>query len=123
MKSILKPTASISPLLRNSPLIKSRKMSPKKPMPDKLQNNLLYDVGASDNSYSSAGSNRSPSSYEGSPASIVSEHRLDSPSQHRTRTAVRSEEEQQAAAKERERQDLLAHREARRKSLGEDMNG
>lgn len=44
-----------------------------------------------------------------------------SPSQYRTRIVVRSEEEQQAAAKERERHELLAHKEARRKSLGETL--
>ena len=35
-----------------------------------------------------------------------------------TRVAVRTEEEQQAAARERERQEVLAHKDARRKSLG-----
>ena len=41
-----------------------------------------------------------------------------SPSESETRVAVRSEAEQQAAAKERERQEVLAHKDARRKSLG-----
>ena len=41
-----------------------------------------------------------------------------SPVQGQTRIAVRTEEEQQAAAKERARQELLAHKDARRKSLG-----
>ena len=35
-----------------------------------------------------------------------------------TRIAVRTEEEQQAAAREREKQDILERRDARRKSLG-----
>ena len=39
-------------------------------------------------------------------------------SQSPTRVAVRTEEEQQAAARERERQEMLAHKDARRKSLG-----
>lgn len=40
------------------------------------------------------------------------------PVQGQTRVAVRTEEEQQEAAKERARQDVLAHKDARRKSLG-----
>lgn len=41
-----------------------------------------------------------------------------SPSRSPARVALRTEEEQQAAVKERERQELLAHKDARRKSLG-----
>ena len=35
-----------------------------------------------------------------------------------TRVALRTEEEQQAAVREKERQEMLAHKDARRKSLG-----
>lgn len=40
-------------------------------------------------------------------------------SESQTSVAVRTETEQQAAAKERERREVLAHKDARRKSLGE----
>lgn len=62
-----------------------------------------------------------PDPPDGSSVPISSKSELVSPSQYRTRIVVRSEEEQQAAAKERERHELLAHKEARRKSLGETM--
>lgn len=39
-------------------------------------------------------------------------------SQDHGRVAIRTEEEQQAAAREREQQDLVARKDARRKSLG-----
>ena len=41
-----------------------------------------------------------------------------SPGRAQTRVAVRTEEEQQAAVLERERQDLIARKDARRRSLG-----
>ena len=41
-----------------------------------------------------------------------------SPSRSPARIALRTEEEQQAAAREKERQEIQANREARRKSLG-----
>lgn len=121
MKSILKPTAPISPIRRRSPLTKSRNLSPKKSTPDKTQSNPVYDVAVGKNSNPSAGSNSLLNNSGGSSGSISSNSGLVSPSQYRTRIVVRSEEEQQAAAKERERHELLAHREARRKSLGETM--
>ena len=44
---------------------------------------------------------------------------LVSPDHGQARVAVRTEEQQQAAVEERERQELLAHKDARRKSLGQ----
>lgn len=52
---------------------------------------------------------------------VASPQKTDSPSRSPTRVAVRTEEEQQAAAKERERQEMLSHKDARRKSLGESV--
>lgn len=65
-----------------------------------------------------SGSNELPNPFE-IPASLTnSTSDLLSPSEGQTRVAVRTETEQQAAAKERERQEVLAHKDARRKSLG-----
>lgn len=120
MKSILKPTTPISPTRRSSPLNKSRNLSPKKKStPDKKQGKPVSDVAVWKNSNPPAGSNRPLNPVEESFGSISSQSGLLSHSQHRTTIVVRSEEEQQAAAKERERQELITHREARRKSLGE----
>ena len=44
---------------------------------------------------------------------------LASPEHGQTRVAVRTEEEQQAAVEDRERQEFLARKDARRKSLGQ----
>ena len=112
MKSILKPTIPISPMRRNSPLTKPRNMSPKKPTPDTMQNDWKTSKFLAE-------SNRMPDPSEEPSQPISSVSGLLSPSQYRTRIFVRSEEEQQAAAKERERHELLAQKEARRKSLGE----
>lgn len=119
MKSILKPTAPISPPRRSSPRNNGRNLSPKKSLPDKTQSTSASEVAVWKSSNPPVGIGRLPNPFEGSSESIISNLGLISPSQHRTRVVVRSEEEQQAAAKERERQELLAHREARRKSLGE----
>lgn len=119
MKSILKPTVSISPVRRHSPRAKSRGQSPKKSTPEKMQNDPRYDLPVRNNSKSLAESTSMLDHLDGSSGHISSKSGLVSPSQYRTRIVVRSEEEQQAAAKERERHELLAHKEARRKSLGE----
>lgn len=46
-----------------------------------------------------------------------------SPTGEHGRIMVRTEEEQQASAKERERQDMVARKDARRKSLGKRLTG
>ena len=61
-----------------------------------------------------SGNNGLPNPFEG-PADPTTSF---SPSQNRTKVAIRTEAEQHAAAKERERQEVLAHGDARRKSLG-----
>lgn len=83
-----------------------------------VQNDPVHDLAVQNNYKSIGESNSMFDSSEGSSASISSKPAPVSPSQYRTRIVVRSEEEQQAAAKERERHELLAHKEARRKSLG-----
>ena len=119
MKSILKPTVSTSPVRRHSPRTKSHGLSPKKLTPEKTRNDHRYDLAVSNNYKSLTESTSMPNRPDGSPKPNSSRSGLVSPSQYRTRIVVRSEEEQQAAAKERERHELLAHKEARRKSLGE----
>ena len=55
---------------------------------------------------------------QGLPNPFETSSKIESPARSPKRVAVRSEEEQHAAAKERERQEVLANRDARRKSLG-----
>ena len=58
-----------------------------------------------------------------SPLEVTENRSHSTPSgQGQARIAVRTEEEQQAAAKERARHELLAHKDARRKSLGMSMD-
>ena len=63
-----------------------------------------------------------PNPFGGSlePANVESQSQ--SPLLQETRIAVRTEDEQQAAAKERERRELIERRDARRKSLGKSRN-
>lgn len=121
VKSILKPTLPISPVRRNSPRSKSRSLSPKKLTPEKKQNGLRYILIVNYNSKSLIESASMLGPPDGSAEPIALKSGPVSPSQYRTRIVVRSEEEQHAAAKERERHELLAHKEARRKSLGESI--
>lgn len=114
VKSILKPTIALSPpkaipphsQARNSSPSKANgrqtpEKSPRKSLGKKLAENAMPGL---------------PSPLEASPMPRSSKPR--SPVRSPTRVAVRSEEEQQAAAKERERREILANRDARRKSLG-----
>lgn len=109
------------PVRRNSPRSKSRSLSPKKSTPEKMQNDLRYDFAVSHNSKSLIERASTLNPPDGPSEAVSSKSGLVSPSHYRTRIVVRSEEEQHAAAKERERHELLAHKEARRKSLGETM--
>ena len=114
VKSILKPTIALSPPKAIPPHNRARngsagkpsgrqtpEKSPRKSPGKKLAGNAAQGL---------------PNPFETSPVPGASKFR--SPARSPTRVAVRSEEEQQAAAKERERQEILANRDARRKSLG-----
>ena len=114
VKSILKPTIALSPPKVIPPHNPARNGSPgkangrQKPekSPRKSPAKKLAD----------SATQGLPNPFETFPTPGASKPR--SPARSPTRIAVRSEEEQQAAAKERERQEILANRDARRKSLG-----
>lgn len=112
VRSILKPTIALSPPKIIPPHNKGTKTSPGKVInqrsPEKIPRSPQQSI-----SNSSLGL-QNP--FDASPKRVVASAR--SPSRSPARVAVRTEEEQQAAAKERERQEVLAHRDARRKSLG-----
>jgi len=113
VKSILKPTIISSPPKTIPPHNGGRKTSPGKVsgqrtperFPRKSPKQLVSNGGAG---------LQNPFSASPRPAAANAQ----SPSRSPARVAVRTEEEQQAAAEERERQEVLAHRDARRKSLG-----
>lgn len=114
VKSILKPTIALSPPKAIPPHNRARNSSPSKAngrqTPEKSPRN-------------SPGKKRAESSAQGlcnpfESSSVPGASNPRSPARSPTRVAVRSEEEQQAAAKERERKEILANRDARRKSLG-----
>ena len=114
VKSILKPTITLSPPKAIPPHNRVRNTSPSKAngrqTPEKSPRR-------------SPGKKVTQNATQGLPnpfgTSPMSKHlKSFSPARSPTRIAVRSEEEQQAAAKERERQEILANRDARRKSLG-----
>ena len=114
VKSILKPSITLSPpkaipphsRVRNNPPGKANvrqtpEKSPRRSPAKKLAEDVTQGL---------------PNPFQTSPMQKYSSSQ--SPARSPTRIAVRSEEEQQAAAKERERQEKLANRDARRKSLG-----
>lgn len=114
IKSILKPTIPLSPPKAIPPHNEARKA----PSPTKSKAQRTPEKSPMRSPVKSAGkgSRGSLDPFKASPASPTKEAR--SSSRLPARIAVRTEEEQQAAAKERERQEMLAHKEARRKSLG-----
>jgi len=109
VKSILKPTLPLSPPKAIPPHSNGRKGSPRKA-------NAQRTPDRSPARSAGNGSEGPPNPFEGSPTRTAAKSQ--SPSRSPSRVALRTEEEQQAAAKERERQELLAHKDARRKSLG-----
>ena len=121
IKSILKPTIPLSPP-KQIPARSSTRTSPKKAKssttPEKLQIGTLIDTSVPADTNDLVGLHNLPNPFGGHPEVIDDVSHSTSPTQGQTRIAVRTEEEQQAAAKERARQDLLAHKDARRKSLG-----
>ncbi len=113
VKSILKPTITLSPPKAIPPHKDGRRASPGK------TNGQRTPEKSPRKSAKQSASNGSPglqNPFDASPKSAAAN--AQSPSRSPARVAVRTEEEQQAAAKERERQEVLAHRHARRKSLG-----
>ena len=114
VKSILKPTIALSPPKMIPPHSTARKASPGKAnvrrTPEKASR-------LSPKKSTVSGSQSLSNPFAPSPRLAVGNTL--SPSRSPTRVAVRTEEEQQAAAKERERQEAMAHKDARRKSLGE----
>ena len=114
VKSILKPTITLSPPKAIPPHGRVRNSSPGKAnvrqTPEKSPRKSPAKKKAED------ATQGLPNPFQASPMLKFSSSR--SPTRSPTRIAVRSEEEQQAAAKERERQEKLANRDARRKSLG-----
>ena len=114
VKSILKPTITLSPPKAIPPHSRVRNNSPGKAnvrqTPEKSPRKSPAKKQAED------ATQGLPNPFQISPMQKFSNSR--SPARSPTRIAVRSEEEQQAAAKERERQEKLASRDARRKSLG-----
>ena len=114
VKSILKPTITLSPPKAIPPHSRVRNNSPGKAnvrqTPEKSPRKSPTKKQAED------AAQGLPNPFQTSPMLKFSNSR--SPARSPTRIAVRSEEEQQAAAKERERQEKLASRDARRKSLG-----
>ena len=114
VRSILKPTIALSPPKAIPPHSRARNSSPGKAngrqTPEKSPRKSPAK-NLADNAIQGL-----PNPFVTSPTPRASKPR--SPARSPTRIAVRSEEEQQAAAKERERQEILANRDARRKSLG-----
>ena len=117
-KSILKPAIALSPLkaipprdaAHNTSPGKAKGLSTPEKSPRKPPNTRSAEKANSNLQELANPSGASPKIRAG-----ISQ----SPSRSPTRVAVRTEEEQQAAAKERERKERLAQKDARRKSLGE----
>ena len=119
-KSILKPTIPLSPpkpipphgTLRRSPSKPKDKSSPATPRKNSVHSSQPEDLSAI-----RQGDRSAKSSNE---ATVPLLHT--SPGRSQTRVAVRTEEQQQqqVATEERERQDLISRKDARRKSLGQD---
>ncbi|KAL9102220.1 MAG: hypothetical protein Q9163_002602 [Psora crenata] len=111
VKSILKPTISLSPLKKIPPRNASRAGSPRKigrktseasPERAPIRSPAKEDISIDENRFNSP-SNGAATRHPSSPSPAL--------------VTLRTEEEQQAAASEKERQEMLAHKDARRKSL------
>ena len=122
VKSILKPAIPLSPPKQIPPHSSTRRTSPAKSkprlIPEKASEGFLIDTSVPDNGVSLSGS-ALPNPFGDSPPKSPTKKVSHSPSRSQTKIAIRTEEEQQAAAREKERQEILAHRDARRKSLGQ----
>lgn len=121
IKSILKPTIPGSPP-KQIPARVSTTTSPRKtdsgPMPEQSQNGSLIDTSIPTPTTDLLGTDVLPNPFGGPPEVTDNTPHLPFPVHSQIRVAVRTEEEQQEAAKEKARQDVIAHKDARRKSLG-----
>ncbi len=121
IKSILKPTIPLSPP-KQIPARGRTKTSPKKaesgPTPEKSQNGSLIDTSIPTSTTDLEGPQILSNPFGGPLEATDNASQPPFLAQGQVLVAVRTEEEQQAAAKERARQDALAHKDARRKSLG-----
>ncbi|MCJ1353403.1 MAG: hypothetical protein MMC33_003389 [Icmadophila ericetorum] len=114
VKSILKPTIPLSPPKQIPPHHRNKRSSPTKggplsPMKDQ-NDGLLVNLSIPDDKVGQVGTESLQNPFEMLPvaeAASISDVRI----------SVRTEEEQQAAVREREKQDILDRRNARRKSL------
>ncbi|MCJ1428391.1 hypothetical protein MMC29_006301 [Sticta canariensis] len=116
VKSILKPTICLSPPKQIPPHPSSRRTSPRsssRTTPEKAQSIPSSGGSLWKNSNPVTGSHGLPNPFEGPAGSTIPL----SLSRNQTKVAVRTEAEQQAAAKARERQEVSDHKDARRKSL------
>ncbi|KAL9121417.1 MAG: hypothetical protein Q9187_002030 [Circinaria calcarea] len=114
VRSILKPAVPLSPPKQIPPHHTLRKSSPSKTKPPlsprkRLQDDLLVDVSIPSPRSGQSGLENVPNPFEDLRATKE-------PSQE-NRVSLRTEEEQQTAAKEREQRALVERRDARRKSL------
>ena len=123
MRSILKPTIPLSPPKPIPPYPNSRELSPAKSKnglsPKKSprrspKKEELEGTARSLGDLRQSGLENLPNPFD-----EASNQAADNKPSQETRVAVRTEEQQQAAAKERERKELVERRDARRKSLGE----
>lgn len=118
-KSILKPTIPLSPPKLIPPHNGTRRASytksKQKVSPGKPRMGQLVDISEPEDIMLSPQGSGPAGRVVGTARQSVSV----SPGRGQTRVAVRTEEEQQAAVIERERQDLIARKDARRRSLGQ----
>ena len=122
VRSILKPTIPLSPPKQIPPHPNSRKSSPTKSrtgFSPKRSPRKSPQKGESKDAARDSGKLRQ-SGLENlpNPFDEVSNQAADNELSQKTRIALRTEEQQQAATKERERKELIERRDARRKSLG-----
>ncbi|MCJ1438218.1 hypothetical protein MMC27_007605 [Xylographa pallens] len=121
VRSILKPTIPLSPPKQIPPHPNSRKSSPTKSRtgfsPKKSPRKSPHKGDIKETARDSGGLRQSGLETLPNPFDEVSNQAADNELSQETRIALRTEEQQHAAAKERERKDLIERRDARRKSL------
>ena len=120
VKSILKPTIPLSPPKQIPPHSNGRKSSPRKgksgASPNKVtENSSVVGSFSSNTTLRQSGIERLSNPFQEANTGSTNQNESQA---GQTRVVVRTEEEQQASAKERERQEILDRRDARRKSLG-----
>ena len=122
MKSILKPTIPLSPPKQIPPHPNSRKssptksrtgLSPKRSPRKSPQRGESRDIARNSETLRQSGLETLPNPFDEGLNQAA-----DNDLSQETRVALRTEEQQQAAVKERERKEIIERRDARRKSLG-----